>query len=123
MMKSPDPFRVIIAGGRDFDDYNLLSNSLNKILTNKLPNVMIISGMANGADQLGVLYASFMGLEFEPFPADWKNLGRGAGHIRNREMSVFADALIAFWDGISRGTANMISTMQKMGKPVRVIHY
>ena len=67
------PFRVIVAGGRNFEDYNLLSNSLNKILVNKLPNVLIVSGMANGADQLGVLYASYMNLEFEPFPALWED--------------------------------------------------
>ena len=116
-------FKCIIAGGRDFKDYNLLSNSLNKILVSKLPNVIIVSGMANGADQLGVLYASYMDLEFEPFPADWDKNGRGASHIRNREMAVFANALIAFHDGISRGTANMISVMEKLNKPVRIIKY
>ena len=40
--------------------------------------------------------------------------------IRNHEMVEYADALVAVWDGKSRGTQHMILNMQKTGKPVYV---
>lgn len=52
------------------------------------------------------------------FPADWMKHGKAAGPIRNREMADYADALIAVWDGKSRGTASMIAAMMDLSKPV-----
>lgn len=54
------------------------------------------------------------------FPADWDRHGRAAGPIRNCQMAQYADALIAIWDGKSRGTKNMIDEMNKCGKPVLI---
>ena len=48
----------------------------------------------------------------------WNRYGRKAGILRNRKMAKYADALIAVWDGLSRGTANMIAEMEALGKPV-----
>ena len=59
----------------------------------------------------------------ERHPADWDQYGRSAGMIRNREMAKAADSLIAFWDGKSKGTANMIQTSEKMGLAVKVVRY
>lgn len=56
----------------------------------------------------------------ERFPADWDRRGRAAGRIRNREMAKHADALIAVWDGESRGTANMILEAHRAGLKVYV---
>lgn len=52
------------------------------------------------------------------FPADWDKFGKGAGPIRNKQMADYADALLLIWDGESRGSANMKSQMEKLGKPI-----
>jgi hypothetical protein len=52
------------------------------------------------------------------FPADWDKFVKAAGHIRNKQMAEYADALLLIWDGESRGSANMKETMLKLNKPV-----
>ena len=84
---------------------------------------MIVSDHASGADALGERYAQERGYETEVYPADWKTNGRAAGPIRNAQMAAVADALIAFWDGKSRGTKNMIDTATKRGLQVAVVRY
>lgn len=124
--------RIIISGGRDFNDYNLLRNSVIKIITDKttFPDLaVIVSGMARGADMLGVQFADEMGLEIVRFPADWNRFSKAAGYIRNIEMAKFASeinnngCLIAFWDGKSKGTKHMIDTAKKYKLEVYVINY
>lgn len=92
-------------------------------LQNKLPNVTIISGGATGADALGEQFAKANNLELIVVPANWEKYGRAAGPKRNAEMAEMIDALIAFWDGKSRGTKNMIETAEKKGLLVRVVNY
>ena len=117
-------YRVIIAGCRDFTDYELLKEKCDFYLQNKKPeNIVIVSGHASGADSLGERYAQERGYETEIYPADWKTNGRAAGPIRNAQMATVADALIAFWDGKSRGTKNMIDTATKRGLQVAVVRY
>lgn len=118
-------YRVIIAGSRSFNDYKLLQSKCDKILQNiqKEHNIIIVSGTARGADRLGERYAQERQYQVERYPADWKRFSLSAGPIRNREMADHADALIAFWDGISRGTTNMIRTAQKGGLSVRIIPF
>ena len=112
--------RVIIAGGRDFEDYALLKEKCDVLIPD---DAVIISGCARGADHLGEQYAKERGLTIERHPADWNQYGRSAGMIRNREMAKAADSLIAFWDGKSKGTANMIRMAEKMGLTVKVVRY
>jgi hypothetical protein len=117
-----DNFRLIVAGGRNFSDYELLKSSLDKLLANK-NNIVIISGKAKGADSLGEKYALERNYKIEEFPANWDEFGKSAGHKRNIEMSKVGDALAAFWDGISPGTRHMIQQMKNLKKPIRIIHY
>lgn len=122
MDNRPD-FRVIIAGSRTFNNYQLLRDSCNFLLSEKqrTHTVVIISGTAQGADRLGERYALERGFQLRRFPADWDRNGKAAGPIRNTKMADNADALIAFWDGMSKGTAHMIETARKKGLLVRVI--
>ena len=124
--------RVIIAGSRDFNDYELLKKSAIEIITKKtmLPDLTrIVSGGARGADTLGERFANEMGLEISRFIPDWEGLGKRAGYVRNAEMAKFAVAddndgmLIAFWDGQSRGTKHMIDLAKRYGLEVHVVNY
>ena len=117
-------YKVVVAGCRDFADYELLKEKCDFYLQNKKPEIIVIvSGHASGADTLGERYAQERGYETEVYPADWKTNGRAAGPIRNAQMAAVADALIAFWDGKSRGTKNMIDTATKRGLQVAVVIY
>ena len=116
-------FRCIVAGGRDFDDYELLRDKLKIILAAKLLYVEIVSGGARGADKLGEVFAIYHNLEIKLFPANWDELGKSAGYIRNSEMADYAHALVAFWDKKSKGTKHMIDLATKKGLKVRVIYY
>ena len=124
--------RIIIAGSRDFNDYELLKKSAIEIITKKtmLPDLTrIISGGARGADTLGERFANEMGLEISRFIPDWDGLGKRAGYVRNAEMAKFAveddnyGVLIAFWDGQSRGTKHMIDLAKRYGLEVYVVNY
>lgn len=118
-------YKVIIAGTRMFADYTLLCSSCDRLLSQKglTHDIIIVSGTARGADKLGERYGKERGYNVELFPADWENKGRAAGYIRNTDMANNADALIAFWDGQSKGTLNMIETAKKKGLAVRIIEY
>ncbi len=115
-------FKVIIAGGRDFKNYPLLCRVCDHMLKNQ-SEVEIVSGMANGADALGQLYSLEKKYKVKPFPADWDKLKSSAGPVRNKEMAKYADALIAFWDGKSRGTENMIQEAKNNNLKVKVVEY
>ena len=124
--------RIIIAGSRDFNDYELLKKSAIEIITKKtmLPDLTrIVSGGARGADTLGERFANEMGLEITRFIPNWDGLGKRAGYVRNAEMAKFAveddnyGVLIAFWDGQSRGTKHMIDLAKRYGLEVHVVNY
>lgn len=125
--------KVIIAGGRDFNDLDLLIEEADKVLR-RLKSVEIVSGKQRthnedkskrdyGADYLGELYAQKRGFKVTGFPADWKSLGKSAGMVRNKQMAEYADALIAFWDGNSVGTKNMIDLARSYDLQVKIIRY
>lgn len=118
-------FKVIIAGGRNFNDYALLCEKCDSMLSRKRKthSVVIVSGTARGADSLGERYANERGYSIQRFRPDWNAVGRAAGFIRNAQMAATADALIAFWDGKSKGTANMIDLARKRNLLVRVVGY
>jgi hypothetical protein len=115
-------FKVIVAGSRDFNDYELLKSTLDKLLVNQI-DIIIVSGTARGADKLGERYAADKGYSISSHPADWDKYGKSAGYIRNEEMAKEADGLVAFWDGKSRGTKHMIDLAHKYNLKVKVIEY
>lgn len=115
--------KVIIAGGREFNNYGLLKTKCDFYLEKTFSEIEIVSGKAKGADSLGELYAKESEYKLKEFPADWSMHGNGAGIIRNEQMGDYAEALIAFWDGKSKGTNHMINYMKKLGKPVKIVYY
>ena len=119
--------KLIIAGGRDFNDYRLLEKSVNEYRYKNTDNldtdIQIISGGANGADRLGERYAEENNLALKIFSADWNKWGKSAGPRRNTEMAEYADTLMAFYDGKSKGTSNMILTAKIKNLKVHIIKY
>lgn len=112
--------KVIIAGGRDIEDYDAV---LKAVADAKFDIDTVVSGGATGVDTLALRYARENGIFSMVFPANWKGYGRRAGPMRNQEMAEHADALIAVWDGESTGTKDMINRMVKANKPVHVHLY
>ena len=114
--------KVIIAGGRNFFNYEFLKMKCDVILHGK-PIVEIVSGTANGADRLGERYAKEKGFTITQFPAQWDKFGKSAGYKRNQQMADYADTLIAFWNGRSRGTKHMIDIAKSQGLNISVFQY
>lgn len=112
--------KVIIAGSRLFNDYELLCSVCDNALSLQ-SEVEIVSGTAKGADKLGEKYAEDRGYKVTQFPADWDKYGHYAGYKRNEEMAKYADALIAFWDGFSRGTGLMISLAKQYELKIKIV--
>lgn len=81
----------------------------------------VVSGCAMGIDAQGEIWARDNSIPIKEFPADWEKYGKSAGYIRNSQMADYADCLIAFWDGRSRGTKHMIDIASKKEMPVHII--
>ena len=127
--------KLIVAGGRGFNDEPLMRKELNRIC--KDISVEIVSGMAKGADLLAYNLAKSNNIPVKEFHANWQDMSEPcvtghnsygtynklAGHKRNHQMGDYADILIAFWDGKSAGTKEMIEYMTTLNKPVHVIKY
>lgn len=130
--------KVIIAGGRDYADFERMSKVCTRLLIGAGVKEFV-SGEAPGADQLGERFARESKIAITPFPAAWDDIegrpveeigekgGRHywklAGYARNEQMAQYADALIAFWDMKSKGTGDMISRARRHGLSVIIVTY
>jgi hypothetical protein len=126
--------RVLVCGGRNFNNKDLVVQTLNAIADefelwappdeygNTLPlGLTIIAGGASGADRLAAEYAAVNWAGYKEFPADWVKYGRSAGPVRNQQMLFEGkpDMVVAFPGG--RGTAHMVTVARRAGVPVREI--
>lgn len=104
--------RVIIAGSRQYTNYDTVLHAMTELAGN-IPknNLEIVSGHASGVDSLGEMFARRNHIRLKLFPADWNKYGKKAGPLRNREMAEYASRckgiLLLIWDGTSRGSASM----------------
>jgi hypothetical protein len=100
--------RVLICGGRDFNDRDFIHNTLCALTIKRGPFTVVIHGAATGADHEGMIWAQMMGIKHLPMAADWRKHGKAAGPIRNQRMidDGKPDLVIAFPGG--RGTADMV---------------
>ena len=114
--------KVIIAGSRDITDYNVVKEAMDSFMeelsADMLPITEVVSGTARGADSLGEEWANNYDVPIKRMPANWAHHGKSAGYIRNSEMAMYADALVALWDNKSRGTGHMIDLAYKYDIPV-----
>ena len=129
--------KVIIAGSRSITNYDLVYQACVEAVTRwQMIIVEVVSGQAPGADTLGEQFADAHGIPKKLMPADWDDItvpgavvrtrrdgtkyNVRAGHMRNEDMGVYADAGILIWDGKSTGTMDMKKRLEAKGKPVYV---
>lgn len=109
--------KIIIAGGRNYvgnlKDVVAVTALLESLLESYGKQLEIVSGGCEGADQWGEVLADVCGIKYKRFPADWRQYGRAAGPIRNKEMVDYADVLIALPGG--DGTDNVVELAKKDG--------
>jgi hypothetical protein len=110
--------KLAIIGSRTFTNYKLLKETL-ELYRSKI--TVVVSGAAKGADSLGEKWALENNIQTLIFPADWEKFGKRAGFIRNEDIIKNCDCVIAFWDGLSKGTAHSISLCEKYSKPYKII--
>ena len=105
--------KVAVIGSRD-----LTVPDLGKYLPEDTTE--LVSGGARGVDTSAREYAEAHGLKITEFLPEYEVYGRRAPLRRNCEIIDYADLVLAFWDGESRGTAFVIKRCRELGKPVRV---
>ena len=110
-------FRLAVVGSRTFHDYDLLSQVLGSVHT---PISIIVSGGAKGADSLAEKYALEHDIDTDIYLPDWDKFKKTAGFVRNYDIVANADAVVAFWDGKSRGTMHTVKIAEKAGLPVYI---
>ena len=115
-------FKIIVAGTRTFNDYELLKKKLDFYLQNK-KNILIISSGSTGADELGVRYAHEKGFIIKQMDAEQSRYGESAELMRNMRMAQEADACIVFWDGVSKEPMDMIKSAREYNLPLKIVRY
>lgn len=116
--------KIAVIGSGTFEDYEMLARILDK----NAPKIkLIVSGAIRGADTLATQWATERGVPYLVMPARWKDENgahdRGAGFRRNRELIAYADVVLAFYDGESRGTKHSIEIAQQLNKPLKVFNF
>lgn len=102
--------KVIIAGSRGIQDESLVAKAIEE---SNFVIDEVVCGMSYGVDKVAKEWAEKNGIPLVPFYAHWSTEGRAAGPKRNARMAEYADALIAVWDGRSKGTASMVEEAKK----------
>lgn len=107
---------VLVCGGRNFDHWPLVYNTLNRALK-KYPDMRVMAGGAKGADSIADNWTKLQQIEFLRVPAKWKGDYKAAGPIRNKKMLEYKpDLVIAFPGG--PGTAHMVKIAKEAGVKV-----
>ena len=104
--------KVIIAGSRTFENYDLLKSTMASC---GLVVDEVVSGCARGADSLGEVWAKENNIPVKKFPANWAKYGKAAGSVRNEEMARYGNVLVAFLVKNSVGTKDMIRVAKRYG--------
>ena len=124
-MKLGEKKKVAVVGSRTFHD----KHKLYEVLTKNFEKIgLIVSGGAEGADSLGAEWAKDYGVPCLIFFPLWHDpwtgaYNKGAGFKRNRQIAEEADVIFAFWDGVSRGTANTLEIAKQLNKRVIIVNF
>lgn len=112
--------RTIVAGSRTIHRYSHVASAITEA---PWGITEILCGGATGVDEYGEVYAQLNKIPFRVLNQHWNAMDSfdpavGADH--NKKMVENADALVAVWDGKSRGTAHMIEIAKEKGLLVHV---
>ena len=118
--------KALVCGSRSWEDHEQIYDALFALTTWAViedENITVIHGGAWGADTAADIAARTLGYDIECFTPDWKRYGRSAGIVRNLDMlDQNPDVVLAFWDGVSRGTAHTINEAKKRGIKLVIFH-
>lgn len=109
--------KTIICGSRTISDYQEVGRAIQ---ASGFRVTTVISGGARGVDRMGEIWARTNNRLLKIYRANWRKYGNSAGYLRNAQMAQEAEAVIALWDGVSRGTKHMIDTAERLGLKVYV---
>lgn len=104
-----------VIGSRTFTNYKYMKEILDSFSFSE-----IVSGGAKGADSLARRYAEEKNIPIAEILPDWNQHGKSAGFKRNKLIIDQSDAIVAFWDGVSRGTKNSIDLAKNANKSVYI---
>ena len=106
--------KMAILGSR-----NLTNIALEKYVLDDVDE--IVSGGAVGVDSCAAEYAKFRKIKLTEFIPEYERYGRAAPIVRNKKIVDYADKILVFWDGSSKGTLSVIKYAEKIGKPIKII--
>lgn len=107
--------KIAVVGSRDFNDAQLVYEVLSRFNISH-----IVSGGARGADTLAIDYAEVIGIPYTVYEANWDKYGRIAGFIRNNDIVKNSDKVIAFWNGVSKGTQHTLICARNHNKLLHI---
>lgn len=108
--------KIAVVGSRDYPHLD----EVRQFVFEQERTTCIVSGGARGVDRAALDEAARLGMPVENYLPDWTRYGRSAGYRRNEEIVAAADEVVAFWDGVSKGTKHTIDLATRAGKPVRI---
>lgn len=112
--------KLIIAGSRSIKSLSIVTQAMVQSPWEPYDIDEVHHGGADGVDRCADTWAETHGLPVVVHRPEWDEYGRAAGPIRNKEMAMECDALVAVWDGESRGTRSMIEKALNYGLPMYV---
>lgn len=114
--------KIAVIGSRNFCDYSFFAKKLEQIISNLDGDIEYISGgCLNSADELIQRYCKENNCKLTEFLPDWEAHKKAAGIIRNKLIVNECTHLIAYWNGVSKGTKNSVDMARKQNKPIRII--
>lgn len=115
VLEMGDVVIVLVCGGRDFSDRQLVFDTLDRVLAKYTDGLLVVHGSAKGADLLAEEWCKARQVMYVGAPAQWDRFGKAAGMQRNRVMRDVCGpkACIAFRGGV--GTLGMINLMREVG--------
>lgn len=114
--------KILVCGGRDYDDYAAVCKHLGQAYE-AVDVTMVIQGGARGADALAARWANEHNIHCAWVPAIWRPNGvfdKAAGPKRNRSMLTLGPDVVYAFPGGS-GTADMVRAAKFSGIPVKVV--
>ncbi|MEE1184568.1 MAG: hypothetical protein UHX92_00655 [Acutalibacteraceae bacterium] len=105
--------KVAVIGSRE-----LRVDNLGKYLPEEVTE--IVSGGARGIDTSAREYALKNNIKLKEFLPEYEKYGRAAPLKRNMQIIDYADMVLAFWDGKSKGTKFVIDNCKRIGKRVKI---